>query len=77
MARFYKLKTTVHLAEVPDHASDWLEFFNHHIPDRIGHGTFLNLDQDDADIRKVKQIVSELHIPLGMFLLLIRIGKVF
>ncbi|VDQ12647.1 unnamed protein product [Trichobilharzia regenti] len=62
-AHLYGLKTTVHIAEIADQSEDWLRFLKNHLPDRLGHGTFLT--NSDVNATAAKEVVLNSHIPLG------------
>ncbi|VDP80387.1 unnamed protein product, partial [Echinostoma caproni] len=71
-ARAHGLKTTVHLAEVPDQSSEWLAFLRSHVPDRLGHVTFLTQrDTTNAgtDTDAARKIVLAAKTPLGRYVL--------
>ncbi|CAH8483430.1 unnamed protein product [Heterobilharzia americana] len=65
-ARSHGLKTTVHIAEIADQSEDWCKFLRQHLPDRLGHGTFLT--NSDLNAVAAKQIVLNSRIPLELCL---------
>ncbi|CAH8832757.1 unnamed protein product [Trichobilharzia szidati] len=62
-AHLYGLKTTVHIAETPDQSEDWFKFLKNHLPDRLGHGTYLT--NSDVNAIAAKEVVLNSRIPLG------------
>ncbi|TGZ63969.1 hypothetical protein CRM22_006604 [Opisthorchis felineus] len=65
------LKTSVHLAELPNEGEQWLEFLQCHTPDRIGHGTHLptpDTPSDDTPDFKARDLILSSRIPIEICL---------
>ncbi|CAL8107716.1 unnamed protein product [Calicophoron daubneyi] len=69
-ARAHGIKTTVHLAELPNQGREWFEFLTVHMPDRIGHGTFLSNSGGITDpyASKARSLIQQARIPIEICL---------
>ncbi|KAA0187253.1 Adenosine deaminase [Fasciolopsis buskii] len=74
-ARANGLKTTVHFAELSGSASEWLQFLQQHVPDRLGHVTSLSqtiASYHNVDALETRKMIVAAQIPLGSFPLVVR-----